>query len=68
MGPNTPAPLSPQEQLQARLSDPRTIGALNRLPDRLDLIAFSVEKMDGFLRRGESGVQIPASASLQFPP
>jgi len=52
MASNTTAPLSPQEQLQARLSDPRTVDALNRLLDRLDLIAFSVEMMDGFLRRG----------------
>lgn len=52
MSPDTSLAPSPQEQLQARLSDPRTVEALNRLLDRLDLIAFSAEMMDGFLRRG----------------
>lgn len=45
------ATLSAQEQLQARLSEPRTVEALNRLLDKLDVLAFSVEMMDGFFHR-----------------
>ena len=45
------ATLSPQEQLLARLNEPRTVDALNRLLDRLDVLAFSVEMMDSFFRR-----------------
>lgn len=43
--------MSPQERLAERLSDPRTAEALNRLLDRLDVIAFAVEALDGFLQR-----------------
>jgi exonuclease VII small subunit len=35
------------------LDDPRTAEALERLLERLDLVAFAVEAADGFLRRGE---------------
>jgi uncharacterized protein YjgD (DUF1641 family) len=45
------ATLPPQEQLLARLNEPRTVDALNRLLDRLDVLAFSVEMMDSFFRR-----------------
>jgi uncharacterized protein YjgD (DUF1641 family) len=45
------ASLSPSEQLQARLAEPRTVEALNRLLDRLDVLAFSAEMMDSFFRR-----------------
>jgi hypothetical protein len=45
------ATLTPQEQLQARLADPRTIDSLNRLLDRIDVLAFSAEMMDSFLQR-----------------
>lgn len=41
-----------QDQLAERLSDPRTAEALNRLLDRLDVIAFTFEALDGFLQRG----------------
>ena len=43
---------TPQEQLQARLSDPQTVTSLNRLLDHLDTISASVEMLEGFLRRG----------------
>jgi len=49
----TTATLSPQEQLQARLSDPKILDALNRLLDRAELLAFSADALDGFIRRGD---------------
>lgn len=45
--------LTPQEQLQARLSDPKILDALNRLLDRAELLAFSAEALDGVIRRGD---------------
>jgi uncharacterized protein YjgD (DUF1641 family) len=42
---------TPQEELQARLADPRVVNALNRLLDKLDVVAASVEMADGFIRR-----------------
>ncbi|HRC87432.1 MAG TPA: DUF1641 domain-containing protein [Thermoanaerobaculia bacterium] len=47
------AALTPQERLQERLSEPQTLEALNRLLDRLDVIAFTAEALEGFLRRAE---------------
>lgn len=47
------ATLAPSQRLLRRLDDPRTAEALERLLDRLDLVAFAVEAADGFLRRGE---------------
>ncbi len=44
---------TPQERLQARLADPRTVDALNALLDKLDVMALVVDGLDGFLRRGE---------------
>lgn len=44
---------SPQELLQERLADPRTIESLNRLLDRLDVIVFTAEALEGFLKRAE---------------
>ncbi len=44
---------TPQEQLQARLADPRTVDSLNRMLDHLDTISASVEMLEGFLRRGD---------------
>ncbi len=44
---------SAQEQLQARLSDPRTVDSLNRLLDHVDTISASMEMLEGFLRRGD---------------
>jgi hypothetical protein len=52
MGITLPAPgTSTQEQLLARLSEERTAEALNRLLDRLEVIAFVAEALDGFLGR-----------------
>ncbi len=49
----TATALTPQEQLQARLSDPKILDALNRLLDRAELLAFSADALDGFIRRGD---------------
>ncbi|MEM8961732.1 MAG: hypothetical protein AAGD38_09650 [Acidobacteriota bacterium] len=46
-------PLSPQERLQERLNDPQTVDSLNRLLDRLDVITFSFDALEGFLQRAE---------------
>lgn len=52
MGITLPPPsTTPQEQLLARLSEERTVDALNRLLDRLEVIAFVAEALDGFLGR-----------------
>ena len=37
-----------------KLSDPNTLGLLNSLLDRLPLIAFLAESMEGFVRRGDT--------------
>ncbi|MEZ5285152.1 MAG: DUF1641 domain-containing protein [Vicinamibacterales bacterium] len=47
---------TPQDRLQARLSDPATVDSLNRLLDRVDLMAFMLDAVDGFLRRGDTVV------------
>jgi hypothetical protein len=47
---------TPQDRLQARLADPDTIDSLNRLLDRVDLMAFVLDAVDGFLRRGDTVV------------
>ncbi len=47
------AALAPSQRLLRRLDDSRTAEALERLLDRLDLVAFALEAADGFLRRGE---------------
>ena len=44
---------SSAEQLHDRLNDPKTADALNRLLDRLDVVAFAAESMEGFISRGE---------------
>lgn len=49
----TATALTPQEQLQARLSDPKILDALNRLLDRAELLAFGADALDGFIRRGD---------------
>lgn len=40
--------------IEQRLNDPNVAQSLNRLLDRLDSVAFFVESMDGFVRRGET--------------
>lgn len=42
------------EQLLARLSDPQTVESLNKLLDRMDIIVFAVEALDGFLSRADT--------------
>ncbi len=49
----TATALTPQEQLQARLSDPKILDALNRLLDRAELLAFGADALDGLIRRGD---------------
>ena len=44
---------SSAEQLHDRLNDPKVADGLNRLLDRLDIVSFAVESMDGFIKRGE---------------
>lgn len=43
-----------QEQLLARLSDPQTVDSINRLLDRLDIVVFAVEALNGFLGRADT--------------
>jgi uncharacterized protein YjgD (DUF1641 family) len=45
--------ISPREELMARLDDPKTAEALNRLLDRLDLMVLAADGADEFLRRGD---------------
>lgn len=49
--------MTPQDRLQARLADPETVDSLNRLLDRVDLMAFMLEAVDGFLRRSDTVVE-----------
>ncbi|MDX2183893.1 MAG: DUF1641 domain-containing protein [Gemmatimonadaceae bacterium] len=42
-----------QEQLLARLADPQTAESLNRLLDRMEVIVFAADALDGFLRRAD---------------
>jgi hypothetical protein len=44
---------SPAHQLQERLNDPQVADGLNRLLDRMEIINFAVESMEGFVGRGE---------------
>jgi len=53
---------SQQERLQARLADPRTADALERLLDKLDVVAFGVEAIDEFLRRSDQIAESLASS------
>lgn len=47
----SPPQSAAHEQLLARLADEKTADALNRLLDRLEVIAFVAEALDGFLGR-----------------
>ncbi|HXU46674.1 MAG TPA: hypothetical protein VN783_14195 [Thermoanaerobaculia bacterium] len=53
IGVESEASLTPQERLQKRLADPKTVESLNRLLDRLDIIVFLAEALEGFIRRAE---------------
>lgn len=44
---------TPQERLHQRLSDPHTAEILLQILDKLDVIALTVNSLDGFLRRGD---------------
>ncbi|HMQ54038.1 MAG TPA: DUF1641 domain-containing protein [Anaerolineae bacterium] len=44
---------TPQERLRQRLNEPETAEALLNILDRIDLVAFAVDSVDGFLRRGD---------------
>lgn len=44
----------PRDALIERLNDPQTAESLNTLIDNLELIAFSVTAVDGFLRRSDA--------------
>lgn len=46
-----PAPSPAAEQLLARLAEEKTVDALNRLLDRLEVITFVADALDGFLAR-----------------
>ncbi len=50
---STDGVVSAADQLQERLTDPRTMAGLNRLLDHLDTINFAVDSMEGFIGRGE---------------
>ncbi len=49
-----PAPATAQEQLLARLGEEKTVDALNRLLDRLEVITFVADALDGFLSRANT--------------
>jgi uncharacterized protein YjgD (DUF1641 family) len=53
-----------QERLQARLAEPRTAEALERLLDKLDVVAFGVDAIDSFLHRSED-IADSLSAAVQ---
>lgn len=48
---------SPQERLHQRLSDPHTAEILLQILDKLDLLALTVNSLDGFLRRGDEIIE-----------
>ena len=58
--------VSSAEQLLDRLNDPEVADGLNRLLDRLDIVSFTVESMDGFLKRGEVIADSVASTVGEF--
>lgn len=49
--------LTPRDRLLERLSDPRTVDSLNTLLDKADVIAFSVQALDGLLRRSNEVIE-----------
>jgi uncharacterized protein YjgD (DUF1641 family) len=50
----TTSSYSASEQLAARLNERSTAEAINSILDNIELIAFSVKAVDGFLRRSEA--------------
>ncbi|MEM8997803.1 MAG: DUF1641 domain-containing protein, partial [Acidobacteriota bacterium] len=59
---------TPQERLQNRLNDPETLASLNHLLDRLDVIAFSLDAVEGFLQRAEVVVESLSSGLQELRP
>lgn len=50
---NGAALVTPQERLHQRLNDPHTAEIMLQILDKLDVIALTVDSIDGFLRRGD---------------
>lgn len=50
---NGVALVTPQERLHQRLNDPHTAEIMLQILDKLDVIALTVDSIDGFLRRGD---------------
>lgn len=51
----SPSPVP--DRLQQRLQEPGTTEALLHILDKLDLIAFSLDSVDGFLQRGDAIIE-----------
>ena len=49
--------ISGADRLRQRLDDPATAAALNEILDRLDVIALSVNSLDGLLRRSDTIIE-----------
>lgn len=48
---------TPRARLEARLDDPATVESLNRLLDRVDVVAFAIDAVDGLLRRSDTVIE-----------
>ena len=48
---------TPQERLRQRLNDPETAETLLHILDKADIIALTVDSMDGLLRRGDEIIE-----------
>lgn len=55
-----------EERLLERLQDPKTARSLDLILDKLDLIAFSLTALDGFLRRSDDIVEAVAEGVSTF--
>jgi len=54
------------DQLLDRLNEPRTAESLNRILDNIELIAFGVTAIDGFLRRSEAVAESVAAGVAEI--
>lgn len=59
-------PASAAEQLLDRLNEPQTAESLNRILDNLELIAFGVTAVDGFLHRSEAVAESVAAGVTEI--
>ena len=59
-----PAPVTAQEQLLARLGEEKTVDALNRLLDRLEVITFVADALDGFLSVSYTHLTLPTNREV----